>query len=109
MVAMIFLRVYCALILTVSVSTVSGLVAVGPHKHVSPTILRMSSENKAPKHDVGGRGGNPLAQLPADQRERVEKFMEHQNSVPKIGFPVDVRSLVQYNHGFAVISTNSKS
>lgn len=35
--------------------------------------------------------------------------MQHQQTVPKPGFPTDVRSLVQYNHGFAVMSTNSKS
>lgn len=112
-------RSYCALILIVSAATVSAWVAGGLPEHVSKSRssisssssirskLYMSSPDKAPRHDVGG--GNPLAQLPADQRERVEKFMEHQNSMPKIGFPVDVRSLVQYNHGFAVMSTNSKS
>jgi putative heme iron utilization protein len=34
---------------------------------------------------------------------------EHQQNAPKLGFPTDVRTLVQYNHGFAVMSTNSKS
>ncbi|KAG7352871.1 pyridoxamine 5'-phosphate oxidase [Nitzschia inconspicua] len=99
-------------------STVSAWVVPGISKHVHAKLQQQQQQNrqmlslsmtsdKAPRHDVGG--GNPLAQLPADQRERVEKFMEHQNSMPKIGFPVDVRSLVQYNHGFAVMSTNSKS
>jgi Putative heme iron utilization protein len=36
-------------------------------------------------------------------------FAEHQQNAPKLGFAIDVRTLVQYNHGFAVISTNSKS
>jgi hypothetical protein len=63
-------------------------------------------ESKAPKHDVGA---NPLDQLKPDQKERVQAFMEYQQSLPRIGFPTDVRSLVQYNHGFAVMSTNSKS
>ena len=60
----------------------------------------------APKHDVGE---NPLANFTPEQRERAEAYMEHQQNVPKVGFPTDVRSLVQYNHGFAVMSTNSKS
>jgi hypothetical protein len=60
----------------------------------------------APKHDVGG---DPFGSLPEDQKERARAYMEHQQSVPKPGFPADVRSLVQYNHGFAVMSTNSKS
>ena len=61
---------------------------------------------KAPRHDVGG---DPFASLTPDQKDRVQAYMQHQQSVPKPGFPTDVRSLVQYNHGFAVMSTNSKS
>ena len=68
----------------------------------------MVAPDKAPKHDVGG-GANFMDQLSPDQQERVQAFMEHQQNVPKIGFPTDVRSLVQYNHGFAVMSTNSKN
>jgi len=37
-----------------------------------------------------------------------ERFAEHQKNAARLDYPVDVRSLVQYNHGFAVISTNSK-
>jgi len=59
-----------------------------------------------PRHDVGG---DPFASLSPEQKERAQAYMEHQQNVPKPGFPVDVRSLVQYNHGFAVMSTNSKS
>ncbi|CAJ1946321.1 unnamed protein product [Cylindrotheca closterium] len=61
----------------------------------------------APKHDV--QGADAFDSLSPEQKERVGAFMEHQNSVPKPGFPVDVRSLVQYNHGFAVMSTFSKT
>jgi hypothetical protein len=60
----------------------------------------------APKHDVGD---NPMADLSPEQIARAQAYMEHQQNVPKPGFPIDVRSLVQYNHGFAVMSTNSKS
>ena len=62
----------------------------------------------APKHDVGG-GGNPMDQFTPEQLERAQAYMEHQQGVEKLGYPVDVRSLIQYNHGFAVMSTNSKS
>lgn len=61
----------------------------------------------APKHDVGME--NAMANFTPEQQQRIQAFMEHQNSCPKPGFPVDVRSLVQYNHGFAVMSTFSKS
>lgn len=61
----------------------------------------------APKHDVNGQ--KTIEDLEPDQQERVKAFLGHQEAVPKIGFPADVRSLIQYNHGFAVMSTNSKS
>jgi putative heme iron utilization protein len=35
-------------------------------------------------------------------------FDEHQKNAPRPGMTEDVRSLVQYNHGFSVLSTNSK-
>ena len=62
---------------------------------------------KAPQHDVNGQ--QTMADLSPEQQERVKAFIGHQQNVPKIGFAADVRSLVQYNHGFAVMSTNSKS
>ena len=71
----------------------------------SSTRLYHAPKN-VPKHDVGG---DPFSSLPEDQKLRAMAYMEHQQSVPKPGFPADVRSLVQYNHGFAVMSTNSKS
>lgn len=41
---------------------------------------------------------------------KVQKaFAEHQQNAPKLGWAVDIRTLVEYNHGFAVMSTNSKS
>jgi hypothetical protein len=61
----------------------------------------------APKHDVNGQ--ETMQDLSPEQQERVQAFIGHQQNVPKIGFAADVRSLVQYNHGFAVMSTNSKS
>jgi len=62
----------------------------------------------AQTHDVGD-SKNSMEELTSDQKERVNAFVEHQQNVPTIGFAADVRSLVQYNHGFAVMSTNSKS
>mmetsp|Transcript_18039 Transcript_18039/g.37203 ORF Transcript_18039/g.37203 Transcript_18039/m.37203 type:complete len:343 (+) Transcript_18039:82-1110(+) len=63
--------------------------------------------HKAPKHDV--KGASTIDDLAPEQQERVKEFLGHQQNVPKIGYAADVRSLVQYNHGFAVMSTNSKS
>lgn len=96
---------------TTSPCAVTGYASIGGTKnHVRASrtgaLYMVASEEKAPKHDVGGMS---MDQLEPDQQERVQAFMEYQQSLPKIGFPTDVRSLVQYNHGFAVMSTISKS
>jgi putative heme iron utilization protein len=39
----------------------------------------------------------------------MEAYQEHQQTAPKMDWATDVRTLVQYNHGFAVMSTISKS
>ena len=82
--------------------------AVGSSSLTKATTISSSAlyHAPAPKHDVGE---NPMADFTPEQIERAQAYMEHQQNVPKPGYPVDVRSLVQYNHGFAVMSTNSKS
>lgn len=75
--------------------------------HSAQTRAASALFHKAPTHDV--KGQQTMEDLSPEQQERVRAFLEHQQNVPKIGFAADVRSLVQYNHGFAVMSTNSKS
>jgi hypothetical protein len=84
------------------VSTVAAWIAADPVRR--PTTLFHAP---APKHDVGA--GNPMENFTPEQLARAQAYMEHQQSVAKVGFPTDVRSLIQYNHGFAVMSTISKS
>lgn len=66
-----------------------------------------TSEKKtpAPGHDVPGMN----QQLSPEEMKTQAAFAEHQKNCPKLGFATDVRTLIQYNHGFAVISTNSKA
>lgn len=40
---------------------------------------------------------------------KIVAYQEHQQNAPKLDWATDVRTLIQYNHGFAVMSTNSKS
>lgn len=62
----------------------------------------------SPRHDV--RGNDIDADEIDEEEMKVQhNFMEHQKNAPKLGWAVDIRTLVQYNHGFAVMSTNSKS
>jgi hypothetical protein len=116
-VAMIFFRISVIFSATLAVTlataaAASTAAARSSAAFVSPstaslrrnTLLRHSP---APRHDVGD--ANPMDQMDPEQRARAEAYMEHQRAAPTIGFPADVRSLVAYNHGFAVMSTNSKS
>ena len=90
------------------VSSTTSMGRVHSRSSLTTSAIHMVASDKAPKHDVGG-GANFMDQLTPEQQQRVQAFMDHQQNVPKIGFPTDVRSLVQYNHGFAVMSTNSKN
>ena len=72
------------------------------HYREAKEFARWSAKDRAEKRAE-------LPPLTPEQKERVVAYMEHQQSVPKPGFPTDVRSLIQYNHGFAVMSTNSKA
>lgn len=58
-------------------------------------------------HDV--RGGAPVEEIDPEELALQQTLAAHQQNAPKLGFAADVRSLVEYNHGFAVMSTNSKS
>ncbi len=68
-----------------------------------------SSEKKepkhAPRHDVPGM----KMEISPEEMKIQAAFAEHQQNCPKLGFATDVRTLIEYNHGFAVISTNSKA
>lgn len=61
----------------------------------------------APTHDV--RGSGAPQEMDPEELKIQEALAEHQKNAPKLGFPTDVRTLVEYNHGFAVMSTNSKA
>ena len=63
--------------------------------------------SNVPRHDV--RSGGPSTEMDPEEMKVQAALADHQKSAPKLGFDVDVRSLVQYNHGFAVMSTNSKA
>lgn len=71
-----------------------------PHR----TLVQLSN---APRHDV--RSDGAAMEMDPEELKIQEALAEHQQNAPKLGFDVDVRSLVQYNHGFAVMSTNSKA
>jgi hypothetical protein len=85
--------------------------AVGFVPVISENLVRThlfeNQQKSAPAgHDVpkGSR-----AEISPKEMKIQAAFAEHQQNAAKLSFAEDVRTLVQYNHGFAVISTNSKS
>jgi len=60
-----------------------------------------------PRHDV--RSDVSVEEIDEEEKKIQERFMEHQKVARRLGFAVDVRSLIEYNHGYAVLSTNSKA
>jgi putative heme iron utilization protein len=76
------------------------------------TIRLASSSNPAattsnePRHDVG----SDAQSLPASVLAQMNAYQQHQKSAAKLDWAAEIRTLVQYNtHGFAVMSTISKS
>ena len=67
------------------------------------------SEKKAPKHAPRHDVPGAKVEISPEEMKIQAAFAEHQQNCPKLGFATDVRTLIQYNHGFAVISTNSKA
>jgi len=78
-----------------------------PRRHSSSSRLFAEEKNNAaPRHDVGSAAQMELS--PAEEKA-MQAYGEHQQNAPKMGWATDVRTLVQYNHGFAVMSTFSKA
>lgn len=76
----------------------------------SPRHYRMSSLSSTAKEQQGHEvRGSQRVEMDAEEAELQKRFYEHQERAPKLGFATDVRTLIQYNHGYAVMSTNSKS
>lgn len=88
--------------------------AVGFVPSISSSFARgshlFSSDENQPKNFVSGHDVPAgRVEISAKEMKIQAAFAEHQQKAAKISFAEDVRTLVQYNHGFAVISTNSKS
>ena len=73
----------------------------------SSTRLHHGPPKNEPRHDTSRSTPSASDLSPAEVKTQA-LFAEHQAAAPKLGFPTDVRTLIEYNHGFAVISTHSK-
>lgn len=63
-------------------------------------------KKNAPRHDVGPASRE---QLSPEVQARIEAYQLHQQGAAKMDAATDVRTLLQYSHGFAVMSTHSKA
>jgi putative heme iron utilization protein len=77
--------------------------SISSNNHKS-TQLFHGEPKHAPQHDTG----SPVEMDPEEMKTQAA-FAKHQQNAPKLDFAADVRTLIEYNHGFAVMSTNSKS
>jgi len=88
-----------------------GLVflGAGARGRAAPRTRRAAEAEKKEEQPTGHQVNTKGAAVQLDPEEAAvqERLREHQGSAEKLGAPVEVRTLVQYNHGFAVISTNS--
>jgi len=62
----------------------------------SSTANASTSEEKRPGHDV--RSSSASAGMVIDEEEMAiqQRYAKHQQEAPRLGFAVDIRSLVQY-------------
>lgn len=72
--------------------------------HATTTLF--SEKSNAPRHDVGS---SAQVALSPEEQAKMEAYGAHQKSAARLDVATEVRTLVQYNHGFAVMSTFSKS
>jgi len=87
--------------------------------NTTPDTEDASDEKTITKKDASAKitsGGHDVKnssteQVEIDPEEKAVqmRYLDHQRKAKTLGFPVDVRTLVEYNHGFAVLCTNSKS
>jgi len=75
----------------------------------SPPTPTTTSEEKRPGHDVRSSVSAHGFEIDEEELQIQQRYAKHQQEAPRLGFAADIRSLVQYNHGWAVLSTNSKS
>jgi hypothetical protein len=95
------------------IASLATLISIGSASAFTPAtpasgrcgLVQLSMN--APRHDV--RSAGAAQEMDPEEMKIQMALAEHQQNAPKLGFDVDVRSLVEYNHGFAVMSTNSKA
>lgn len=80
--------------------------------HSTQAINNVGSRLFSTKDDDDEPSGHQVKGAPSLSEEEMQAqalFAEHQQNAAKLDFATSVRTLVQYNHGYAVVSTNSQS
>lgn len=76
---------------------------------VTKVVDRLFSSTDDDDDEPSGHQVKGVPSLSEEEMKNQALFAEHQKNAPKLDFATSVRTLVQYNHGYAVISTNSQS
>jgi putative heme iron utilization protein len=74
----------------------------------SEEIDKSVKTKNAPRHDIRTNSSS-MVTIDPEEVKLQEILVEHQKNAPKLGWATDVRTLIENTHGFAVISTHSKS
>jgi len=93
-----------------SVPGARGFTPASPFKthHGQNNLIRSSTTTTLNYHKAAGHA-MPAIKLDPEEAKLQANLAEHQQNAPRLGWATDIRTLVQYNHGFAVMSTISKS
>mmetsp|Transcript_55937 Transcript_55937/g.130991 ORF Transcript_55937/g.130991 Transcript_55937/m.130991 type:complete len:352 (-) Transcript_55937:56-1111(-) len=85
----------------------ASAVLIGRRSHARETKVWRGAEKEEEQtgHQVNTKGAK--VNLDPEEAKIQEQLKEHQQSAPKLEAADEVRTLVEYNHGYAVISTNS--
>mmetsp|Transcript_34011 Transcript_34011/g.37585 ORF Transcript_34011/g.37585 Transcript_34011/m.37585 type:complete len:361 (+) Transcript_34011:46-1128(+) len=60
-------------------------------------------------HDIRSEVKDAAPKMDPEEMKLMGRFQKHQKNAAKLDWPTDVRTLIEYSTGFAVMSTNSKS
>eukprot|EP00434_Breviolum_minutum_P006311 symbB.v1.2.005570.t1/scaffold296.1/size257539/12 len=85
----------------------SAFLAGNRRSPVPRKSLALRAEEKQTGHQVKNAGS--FEEADPEEMALQMKVKEHQDAAAKLNAATEVRTLVQYNHGFAVMSTNSAS
>jgi hypothetical protein len=88
-----------------SSSTLSSISATATSSSISTRLFATTSDE--PQHMINNNNDEEQ-EMSVELSELQAAYQAHQKNAPKLSHAQEVKTLVAYNHGFAVLSTFSK-